>query len=256
MLINQRHQQILDYLKKNQFATTKKLANEIFVSESTIRRDLVIMQKQQLIKRVRGGASALESPTTESSILIRKQVQVKEKRKIAIKCLDYIKDGNSYFLDSSSSVGELITFLNNYNDLTIITNGINNALILASYNKFQVYLTPGHVLNITNSTVGYDTNNYISKFNCNMFIFSCSGISLNGGITEASVEQRDAKKQMLKESNIHILLVDHTKFGKIFLAKTCEFNKIDILITDRKPDEIYLETFKKNNIKVLYSEEE
>lgn len=91
----------------------------------------------------------------------------------------------------------------------------------------------------------------IDRFNCNAFIFSSSGISLNSGITEANIQQQAIKKGMLKNSSLHILIVDDTKFDKIYVAKTCDFSDIDVLITNKLPRVEYLELFKSNNIELI-----
>lgn len=253
MLINERHQQILELIKARKFVSTRVIIAQLHISEATARRDLTFMEKNGLIKRTHGGAMLTESPTSESSIIVRKEYLVKEKRMIASKCLDYIKDGHSYFFDSSSTVSHLIGFLSNYDELLVITNGINNAMLLSAKN-IKTYLTAGFVSITTNSTLGTDGIDLIDSFNCDAFLFSCSGLSLNGGITEANVDQQRIKSRMIKNSAIHILLVDHTKFDKIYVSKTCNFSEIDIVITDKKPPAQYIEAFEKYRIQLIIAE--
>ncbi|NLD26406.1 MAG: DeoR/GlpR transcriptional regulator, partial [Acholeplasmataceae bacterium] len=136
-------------------------------------------------------------------------------------------------------------------NLTFITNGLRNASILSDSANVNIYLTGGKLNTQTNSIVGSSSVEYIRNFNCHAFFFSCSGISLNDGVTEANVEQMEIKREMLKHSKIHILLADHTKFNKIFLCKNCGFEDVDYLITDEMPDQAYLELFEKTNTKVI-----
>jgi DeoR family fructose operon transcriptional repressor len=250
MLISERHQKILSILQTEKTISIQKLVKVLYVSEATLRRDLTKMEQQGLLQRTYGGATIIESSSKESSILIREQTQIKEKRKIAIKCLDILKDNYSYFIDSSSTVGHLLYHLNNFKDLTVITNGLNNAIILTQTTKANVFLTSGMVYTKTNSILGIDTIEYIRKFNCNSFLFSCSGISPEG-ITEANFEQSLVKKEMLKHSKEHILLVDHTKFNKIFLCRNCGFEDIDYIITDEVPEQEYIDLFNQNNVKLI-----
>ena len=134
-----------------------------------------------------------------------------------------------------------------------MTNGLNNAAILTNSSNVRVYLPGGIIYNNTNSVLGIDTVTYIKNFNCNAFIFSCGGISLSAGITEASLEQALVKREMLNHSKLHILLVDHTKFDKIYLCQTCDFSDIDYVITNKKPSDDYINAFKKSGTTLMVS---
>lgn len=251
MLINDRHNQIVALLQKEKSISIKRLTSLLFVSEATLRRDLSVMEQKGLLQRYYGGASIVESAAEEASLLVREQKQIKEKRKIAMKCLDFIHEGESYFVDSSSTVTQMLYFLRNYKDLTFITNGLNNAQILANSSEAKVYLPSGIVFTKTNSILGTETVEFLKNFFCSVFFFSCGGISLNEGITEASYEQTLIKRAMMKQSKLHILMADHTKFNKIFLCRTCGFERIDYLITDQVPEAEFMALFTQNNVKVV-----
>lgn len=251
MILNERQRKIFEIIKKEKTISNKNLQNKLFISESTLRRDLNDMERQGIIHRTHGHSSLIESSSRESSILVRVQTQVKEKNSIAVKCATLLTKNESYFVDSSSTAGYVLPLLDNLPNVTVITNGLNNAAILTQSPNVRVYLPGGIIYNNTNSVLGIDTVNYIKNFNCNAFIFSCGGISLASGITEASLEQALVKREMLNHSKVHILLVDHTKFDKIFLCKTCEFEDIDYVITDKMPSEAYLEAFKRSGTTLL-----
>lgn len=250
MLISERHQKILEILQKEKAVSTKKLMEILYVSEATLRRDLTKMEQKGLIKRTYGGAMIVESIANESSILIREQKQVSEKRKIASKCIELLQNNQSYFVDSSTTIGHLLYLFNNLQDVTVITNGLNNAAILMQSSSANVYITPGFVNVKTNSILGADTIEYINKFNCNAFLFSCAGISPQG-ITEANPEQCMVKREMLKNSKIHILLADHTKFDKTFLCRSSDFKDIDYLVTDREPEQKYVNMLAEAGVRLI-----
>lgn len=253
MLIQERQLKILEILRQYRAATIKELRDALYISEATLRRDLTKMEQRGLIQRTHGGAVLAESSTDESPIIVREQKQIKEKKRIAQECLKFVHRSSSIFIDSSSTAGHLLNILSNIHGLTIITNGLNNALIASSNTSANVYLTSGIVFSKTNSVLGSDTIEYLNKFNADIFIFSCSGLSLNNGVMEVSFEQRQVKSTMLKNSKLHILLADYTKFDKIYMTRTCGFEEIDIIITDRKPSEDYIRLFEKHNVKVIVS---
>lgn len=251
MILNERQRKIFEILKKDKSVSNKELMKKLFVSESTLRRDLTVLEKHGVIYRTHGNASLIESSSLESSIHIREKTMVKEKHSIALRCTDYLSKNEAYFFDSSSTAGYVLPYLDNLQNITVITNSLNNALILTQKTSVRVYIPCGIIYRNTNSVLGIDAINYIKNFNCNAFIFSCGGISINEGITEASLEQSLVKNEMLNHSKLHILLVDHTKFGRINMCKTCDFDKIDYLITDKVPSSEYLQEFEKAGVKVV-----
>lgn len=254
MELNERHQKIIDLVRENLFISSQKLSKLLYVSTATIRRDLVYLSDKGLIKRSHGGAVSIYSTQIEYSNYVRTQAQIIEKKKIAAKCYEYLDDGLAYFIDSSTTVSHVIPYFGHFNDLTIVTNGIDIAEQLSVFTQFHLFLTCGRISFNTNSAVGADTVSYINRFNCNIFLFSCNAISADGGVMEADYEQMETKQAMLLKSKKHILLVDHTKFGKNATFKTCDFSEIDVLITDAMPDIEFVNVLERNNVKLVISQ--
>jgi DeoR/GlpR family transcriptional regulator of sugar metabolism len=250
--VKDRQEKIYEYIKNVKSVSTKELKEHFFISESTLRRDLTKMEQKGLIQRTHGHASIIESQTKESALSIRINTMVKEKTIIAGLAERFLESNKSFFVDSSSTAGYLLPAFKKLNDITIITNGLNNASILTNIPSVKIYLPCGTVYSNTNSILGIDTVKHIKSFNCNIFIFSCAGISIESGITEASHEQALVKNEMIKNSKTHILLVDHSKFDRIFMCTSCSFEDIDIIVTDKKPSDKYIEHFKSHNITLIY----
>lgn len=253
MLLNERQRHIYEVIKKHKTVSNRTLLESIDMSESTLRRDLSLLEKQGLIHRTHGHSMILESSSKELSIVDRVKSHVKEKNSIGITCANLLSNDESYFIDSSTTAGYVLPHLQHYQNITMITNGLNNAAILAHTPNIRVYIPAGIIYTNTNSVLGIDTSNYIKRFNCHAFIFSCGGISLKSGITEVSLEQSLVKREMLNHSKLHILLVDHSKFDKTFLCQTCNFDVIDIIITNKKPSIDYIQAFEKAHIQLILS---
>lgn len=254
MLTLERQEEILDILNKNKSATVEELASELYVSGATIRRDLRAMEKQGLIIRSHGGAMPFKSSAEESAFSIREQANTNAKRTIANLAVRLIKNGDSVFLDSSSTVGLIIPLFNNFNYLSVITTGLRNALLLSQTNNVKIYITGGQIQNHSNSIIGTDTMDYISRIHANMTIISCTGIDLENGVTDSSIEQAKLKQQMRKNSDKVAVLCDSTKFGKTFLCKDFDFNEIDYLITEKLPPVEYIEKIASTKCKLITPE--
>ena len=251
MLTLERQQEILDILNSKKSATVEELASELFVSGATIRRDLRAMEKQGLIKRSHGGAMPFKSSAEESAFAIREQENTSAKRTIANLALKLMNNGDSVFIDSSTTAGSVIPLMNNFKFLTVTTTGIRNALLLSQTNDVKIYIAGGQIQNHSNSIVGSDTIDYISRMHADISLISCSGVDLNNGFTDSSIEQAKLKQQMRKNSSKVAMLCDSTKFNKTFLCTDFRFDEIDYLITDKTPPIEFVEKLANTKCKII-----
>ncbi|MHB8065647.1 MAG: DeoR/GlpR family DNA-binding transcription regulator [Ruminiclostridium sp.] len=242
MFVEERHNQILNILNSKKSVTVDELSETLYVSAATIRRDLDKMQKTGVIKRSHGGAVLFESTNVESASAVRELENIKEKKQIAELALSFIRSNSVIFMDSSSTAGMIIPFLSQFKYLTIITNGLKNALLLSEKTDAKIYVPGGIVSTRSNSVVGSDTIDYISHMNTELALFSCSGINQNNGITDASFEQSSVKRTMIKHSKVRVLLCDSSKFGMTYMCRTCGFEELDYILTDKQPKTEYIET--------------
>lgn len=253
MIIDKRQKDILDAVAEKNYCSVEELSQRIFASTATVRRDLISLSKAGLIKRVRGGASVISPTRGEISDVVRKQTNVTEKKRIAVACLPFVKEGESYFFDSSTTVSKLIPLLKGFSNITIVTNGFQNAYALSACASFPCYVAGGSIAPNVSSATGADTVRFISGFSCDAFFFSCRGLSLNGA-SEGTVEQQRVKAAMLLNSKKHILLVDKTKFGKDFTVKDASLDDIDVIVCDEEPSEEYRKAFEEKGIQLIIAD--
>lgn len=254
MFASERQEEILEYVNKKKSATVEELSQEFFVSCATVRRDLAEMEKQGLIKRTHGGAVPFTSRAEESAFVLRENENPAAKKTIAALAYKLVKNGDSVFLDSSSTTGFIIPLLNNLKFLSVTTIGIKNALLLSQTNNIKIYLAGGRIQNHSNSITGTDTIDYISRIHADVTLVSCSGVNLDSGFTDADIEQSKLKRQMKKNSGKIAMLCDSSKFDKTFMCVDFSFDEIDYLITDKTPPLRYVEKLKEANVKIISPE--
>lgn len=252
MLNLERQNAILDFLTKNKSATVNQLSNTLYASTATVRRDLALMEKQGIIQRSHGGAILCQSTNAETSLVIREQHHTKEKRIIAESAVQFLQNSSSIFLDSSSTATMLIPHLAKLHNLSIITTGLKNALLLAETTSAKIYLPGGIVNSNSNSIIGIDTVSYLGALNPDIAFFSCSGIDNNGIITDGALEQSLLKRQVISTAKKSILLCDSSKIGKQYLCKICNLKDIHYLITDKKPEITLLTAVNNSGCKAIY----
>lgn len=251
MLSLKRQDEILEIINKNKSATVDELAAELFVSPATIRRDLVAMEKQGLIRRSHGGAIPFKSSAEESAFSIREQENTTAKRAIASLAFKLLKNGDSVFMDSSSTVGFVIPLLNNLKYLSVTTIGLRNAILLSQTGNVKIYIAGGQIQNHSNSITGTDTMDYISRIHADITLISCSGADIKAGFTDADIEQSKLKRQMRANSDKVAMLCDATKFGKTFMCTDFTFDEIDYFITDKTPPKEFVLKLEKAKCKLL-----
>lgn len=251
MFTTERQEEILEFVNKNKSVTVEELVSEFYVSGATIRRDLAAMEKRGLLKRSHGGAIAFYSSAEESAFSVRENENTAAKKTIASLAYRLVKNGDSVFLDSSSTTGFIIPLLNNLKYLSVTTIGIRNALLLSQTNDIKIYLAGGRIQNHSNSITGTDTIDYISRIHADITLVSCSGVDVAAGFTDADIEQSKLKRQMKKNSAKIAMLCDSSKFGKTFMCVDFNFNEIDYLITDKQPPAPFAEKIKAAGCKLI-----
>lgn len=227
----EREKQILEILLRDKEVTVKQLAKALFISEPSIRRDLLNLEKQSLIKRIHGGAVLEETPQSKNRIpfLIREYEQSEAKAIIAQKAIELINDNDIVFLDGSTSCYYLIPFLATKNNLTVITSGVKALSKLAEYG-ISTISTGGTLLNTSLSLVGEEAYKTIETYNASIALFSCRGVTEDGFLTDISPEENNVRKKMIKQSKKSYLLCANDKFDKSYFHILCHKDEIDGII--------------------------
>lgn len=227
----EREKQILEILLKQKRATVQQLAKLLFISEPSVRRDLASLEKQNLIKRVHGGAVLEQTALSKNKIpfLIREYEQSSEKIRIAQKAVELIHDNDIIFLDASTSCYYLIPFLSSKRNLTVITNGVKALTKLAEYG-ITTFSTGGALVNSCLVLVGDEACKTIEAYNANIAFFSCRGVSDEGYLTDIAREENIVRKRMIQHSQKAYLLCTTEKFGKQYYHNLCHKDEITGII--------------------------
>ena len=227
-----REKQILEILLKQKNVTVKELSELLFISEPSVRRDLASLEKQNLIKRVHGGAVIEETMLSKNKIpfLIREYEESSAKMLIAQKAIDLICDNDVVFLDASTSCYYLIPFLASKRNITVVTNGVKALTKLAEYD-INTISTGGALVNSCLALVGEEAYKTIETFNADVALFSCRGLSDDGYLTDIAPEENNIRKRMIKNSEKSYLLCTQEKIGKKYFHNLCHRDELDGVIT-------------------------
>lgn len=228
----ERLEKIQDILSERNTMSVRHLAEQLFVSETTIRRDLNELERQGLVKRIHGGVVLLAGPNRELPLYMRERQNSEAKELIASRALTHIHNGQVLFFDASSTVQRMVRHLTQFRDLTIITNGLKTAQELSSLSH-NVYCTGGLQLHNSSAYVGHIAEQTVREFSADLFFFSSRGLSETGKITDASAEETQLRRVMFEQSEKRIFLCDSSKFGNTYCHNLCRLEQVDAMISDK-----------------------
>lgn len=244
---------IMEFLSKKKQASNKDLCQQLHCSISTLRRDLLKLEERGAIKRTHGGAILTKTTNTEFSHIIREASNIKEKQIIADLAQDFIAPGMCIFLDSSSTVQQLVPLLKTIPNLVVITNGLKIALDLSEGKSeaLKVFIIGGEVKINSSAVISNSYESLFDSFQFDLAFFSCRGLDREG-VYEASFSQAQVKKEMMKQSKQTILLIDYTKFGSSHFFKIGDFLDYNALVTNCEPSKNYLATFDDHGLDIVF----
>lgn len=248
MLAIERRNKILEILQKDGRVVVSDLGLLFKVTEETIRRDLEKLEKDGLAKKTYGGAILVDNLSIDLPYTVRMKTNVDSKEAIARKVSDLIDDGDHLMLDASSTAIFVAKHLKYKRNLTVITNSIEILLELSGVPGCKVLSTGGVLKEGSLSLIGYQAEKMINSFHVNKTIISAKGLDLKKGITDSNESEVHIKKLMLEAANTKILIADSSKFDRISFTKICDYNEIDMLVTDSALDERWSEVLDKNNV--------
>ena len=241
MVSFERMNRIIEILSKRKIISTTQLEALMYCSTSTLRRDLLELEKAGKIIRTHGEVRLAQSNNIEYLYAARKQEEAKEKRAIAEIASTFLTHNQSIFLDSSTTTASLIPYLAPLHNVSVITNGIEIARELNNFENITLFLSGGHINYGTNSAVGDFAINFLSNFHADIAFFSCRGLDRHA-MYEANHRQAAVKKHMISNSDTAILLADHSKFNTSHYFKLANYNAIDYLITNKEPIDSFKES--------------
>jgi ribose transport system substrate-binding protein len=237
MITFERQQSILRILREHPGMKITEMADLLGVSRGTIRNDLLALEDQNRVRRVRGGAVLLgESPCMDSAGVLDVEDNLEGKQRIARWASELVEDGDAILLGAGTTVRQMIPFLSDKRDLTIVTNGLDNARLLKQQTDHPVILLGGILLDRGNATGGLLNSDVLQQLNIHTAFLSGSGFTKESSITERTLEEAELKKKIIGRSLQKAILMDSNKLGKVGRFPFAELEDISHFYTDSDVD--------------------
>lgn len=231
MLAVKRKALIKENLQEKKSVMVSELALEFDVTEETIRRDLKTLEDEGFLTRTYGGAFIQDGVMNDVSLSLRETYLVEAKQRIAELCVPLVHNGDSIFLDGSTTALTIAKAIKSMR-ITVMTNSLSVAACLAGSDGLGLIMVGGVLDAKSMSFTGTATLEALAPYYVDAAFLSCRSLSLPNGVTDSIEQNAAVRKMMVKRSEHAYLVADHTKFDKTSFIKLCDFSELTGIITD------------------------
>lgn len=254
MFLKERQRKILELLEENGRIEVQEICAAFGVSEDSARRDLRLMEQEGLLERTYGGAIPKEGTGFLTPFTERQSLNAAHKEEIAALAASFVRDGDSLYLDGSTTAAKLIPCLRNRSGLTVFTHSVEVAhQLLCSGTGAELYLIGGHVGRGTANACGAQTCEQITSLCCDRVFTAPCGLSASWGLSCTSAQEADVKRALLSAGREVYLLAPGDALGKRALVRYAPLSPSYTVITDSCYDSEYSEfsELTENGLKIL-----
>ena len=236
MLDGERRQRMVAFVEQTEGATVAELSKQFLVSQATVRRDLAQLQEQGLIERAHGGATPKRIGRArgfpEPPIIGRASLQQKEKQEIGRVASNYVEDGDVVILSGGTTTAGMVQYLADRQELTVITNALNIASLLAPYQNVGVIILGGALRHSELSMLGALTEDALKDLRADKFFMGTPAVHVDYGISADDMTEVQSDRALMASAREINVLADHTKFGKIATVRQAPIKRVSRVITD------------------------
>lgn len=243
MLAIERREAIINIIKKDKSVRVNELAEKYDVTEETIRRDLEKLEKEGIVKKTYGGAVLQDFVSIDATLSERQKKNMDKKHEIAKFADSLINDGETIFIDMSTTALEFIKQISEDKKVTVITNSLNAITELKSKANVNLMMIGGVLNKEYVSMEGPMTIKFIENYYVDKTVFSVKAISKEQGIMDSNEVFANIKSKMIEHSNQRILVADSSKFDKTALTTVSSMEMVDVVVTDTALDKDWINRF-------------
>lgn len=236
-------------LMQMRHVAVRQLAEDLQVSEATVRRDLKALADRNQLTLIHGGATL--SPSVDYSFRAKQQRQVEEKRLIASLAASLVQDGDQVFLDSGTTCFEMAGLLQGRRSLSVLVNSARLTLEFTSPGH-SVIMLGGQYRPERMDTVGPITMSTLDQLRGYLAFIGADGLSMDFGPSASDIESAHLYRLVVRHARRTVLLADHTKFNTPSLFRIVDWDAIDYLVTDHLPDDHWLDFLEKEEIELIH----
>ena len=249
--VYERQTQIALLVNQQQRVNIAEICEAFSISMATARRDLKVLEEDGAIKRFHGGAIAVKTAPPEPPLSLRSADNMEEKRDIGRLAATLVKDGDTVFLGSGTTVLEVAHNLRDHQNLTVITNSLMVLNALAGSPGLTLVCLGGILRVSEMSFIGHLTEQALTELRVTKTIMGIHAIDIEHGLTNDYLPETQTDRTILEIGQQVILVADYTKCKRISTAFLAPITAVDVLVTDRHAPADFLSGVVDKEIQVL-----
>jgi DeoR family fructose operon transcriptional repressor len=246
-----RRSRIVELTSVSAFLRPADIAAQLNVSPETVRRDLLALEQTGLLRRVHGGALAVNVHTSEPSRVDRSTTALEQKQQIAAIVAELVGLDDIVFMDVGTTIETAAAGLPAEFAGTVVTNSLAVGAVLNDREPMELHMLGGRMRVGEMTTYGPDTLTQLGTFNASIAFIGSGGIDLAGGMTDYSPEDVAIKQLMIKRSTRTYILATADKFGTQAKRFVCDLDQVDGVITDGTLPAEVADEFRASGVELL-----
>lgn len=251
----ERRSQIAQMVLENGKVIVANLVNQFKVTETSIRRDLTLLEQGGRLKRIHGGAIPIPGSSRTDSFSEKKELHIKAKERIGKVAAELIRPKDIVLLDSGTTTLQVVrhvpSVLRNGNMITLVTNSQPIAQEVLTWPSPNLTILGGLYLPDYQATVGPQTLAQLEELTADKVFLGADGVTLGSGATTANILMAEVDRKMADHSRQVILVTDSSKIGRVGFVPIRAMKSIHILITDSNAPSDIVETIRELGVQVL-----
>lgn len=234
MYAEERQQAIATLIGQRGRVSVAELADQYRVTTETVRRDLAVLDRLGLIRRVHGGAVGAGALTTiEPGTVERDSIRAAEKDRIAELALRHLPaSGGSVLFDAGTTTARVAAALPTDVDLVAVTNSLPIATRLTGFAGVRVHLLGGRVRGLTQAAVGAETLRLLGELRVDVAFLGTNALTARHGLSTPDPEEAAVKRAMIAAADQVVVVADASKIGREDFVRFGAIADVDVLVTD------------------------
>jgi DeoR family fructose operon transcriptional repressor len=249
-LAARRRQRLVLIVDSRGAARLEELSAALGVSQATVRRDLNALAAAGRLRRVHGGAVAIDQRLDEPHFDVKAAAAAEEKQRIAARAIELLSPEETVYLDSGSTVHALARLLHGWTRLTVVTNSLPVATELAGRGP-RLIVIGGELRATSRAFVGPLTRFLLDDLHLDRAVMGTFALSLDDGLTTTDPSEAYTKQLVISRAREVILLADSTKLGTRSFVRAGRVEDVDVLVTDAGIDERTVRTLTRRGVRVI-----
>lgn len=246
----QRHDQIVAEARAEGRVDVTGLAERMGVTPETVRRDLTLLERRGLVRRVHGGALPVAQTEHEPPVTARLGRSTEEKKRIAARAVLELPEEGVVLLDAGTTTLALAQALPYQPGLEVVTNSVAIAATLTE-RDLTVHMLGGRIRGVTGAAVGSWAMKALADLSIDVVFLGTNGFTLDRGFTTPDEMEADVKRAMVAAARRSIVLADSTKAGQVHFQRFARPSDIELLITDTGLDDETADAFEHAGTEVV-----